>query len=275
MITMTPVHFRGAVMAGLVITGTLALAAPASAQSADEQAAYVALIYTTVGGLSPLPPGRDTAAARGRSNLVWQGRLGRFTREGGLSATTFAVGAEWPRGRWRFGGTLALGSVTCSAAWEGDPDCAGDFMLGGTARTTFVRRALDGGDARKQRASNGSTLLVGFDGSVGMSPRNGEQALALAAAVPVAIEFQGSDLRITPFLTPGLGFGRLGSVEYEDDEAPTAHGTVLMMMGGGIGFEFARSGIGASLGFQKVLKSDAGATTIGLALTWQGPRLGR
>jgi hypothetical protein len=239
----------------------------------DEQAAYVALIYTPVGGLTPLAPHDQVTATRGRSALTWQGRLGRFTRSGGLSATLLAVGAELPRGRWRLGGTLAFASVSCGPDWAGDTDCSGDIMVGGSARTTLLKKPLDGTDGSGRRASSGNSLLVGFDGSVGFSPRSGEQAFSLAGAVPVAIAFEGRDTRIVPFLSPGLGYGRLGNVEYWDDEAPTSHGTFLLMMGGGVGFEFKRSGIGATLGFQKALKSDDGATSIGLGMTWQGPRV--
>jgi hypothetical protein len=239
----------------------------------DEQAAYVALIYTPVGGLTPLAPHDQVTVARGRSTLTWQGRLGRFTRSGGLSATLLAVGAELPRGRWRLGGTLAFASVSCGPDWEGDSDCSGDIMVGGSARTTLLKKPLDRTDGSARSASSGNSLLVGFDGSVGFSPRSGEQAFSLAGAVPVAISFEGRDTRIVPFLSPGLGYGRLGNVEYWDDEAPTSHGTFLLMMGGGVGFEFKRSGIGATLRFQKALKSDDGATSIGLGMTWQGPRV--
>jgi hypothetical protein len=264
---------------GFLLGGAAALSllgaifcSPLGAQSMDEQAAYVALIYTPVGGLTPLAPRDQITAPRGRSGLTWQGRVGRFTREGGLSATLLAVGAELPRGRWRLGGTVAFASVSCGPDWAGDTDCAGDIMFGGSARTTLVDKPLDqSGSGSRKNASNGNTLLVGFDASLGFSPRSGEQALSLAGAVPVGISIEGRDTRIVPFLSPGLGYGRLGNVEYWDDDAPTSHGTFVLMMGGGVGFEFKRSGIGATLGFQKVLKSDRGATALGLGMTWQGP----
>lgn len=264
-----------AIRAGVALVLTaLGTATPLTAQtSADQQAAYIALIYTPVGGLAPLPPSRDTLTPRSRANVVWQGRLGRFTREGGLSMTALAIGAEWPRGRWKLGGTVAFGAVSCSPDWQGDPDCSGDLMIGGTARTTFLSRPLADGSGRRNASSD--RLLVGFDASVGFSPRAGQQAIAFAAGLPVAYSHQGGDMRVTPFLTPALAFGRLGSVEYGDDPAPVAHGTIVPMVGGGVGIEFLRSGIGTTVGVQKVFKGDPGATIVGIGMTWQGPSVRR
>jgi hypothetical protein len=42
------------------------------------------------------------------------------------------------------------------------------------------------------------------------------------------------------------------------------------MLGGGFGLEFGSSGLGATVGFQRVLKSSGGTTQLGLGLTWQG-----
>jgi len=99
--------------------------------------------------------------------------------------------------------------------------------------------------------------------------------MALSASLPTAIAFDGEDVRIMPFIAPGLGFGRLGHVEFEDDEFPTSHGTMILMIGGGVGVQFRGSGIGATLGFQRVLKSEGGATQLGLGMTWPGLTLGR
>jgi|SRR5687768_4003021 len=247
-----------------------------AAQSADEQAAYAALIYTPVAGLSPLPPVADSLGRNLGSGVKLLGRFGHMSRGGGsLSLNTFGVGVEVPRGRMRLGATLAYLSASCNWEWKGDDDCAGDIMIGGSIRTLLTNRPLGASDPPqkgRQRAkpSNDSRLLVGFDGSVGYSPRQGESAMAIAAGLPTAVALHSGTVRIVPFITPGIGYGRLGNVSYCDCEAPAPHGTFALMIGGGVGLEFGTSGIGANVGFQRVLKSSGGATQLGVGVTWQG-----
>ena len=245
------------------------------AQTADEQSAYRALIYTPVGGLPPLPPNADSLGRKDGSGVTMMGRLGHMSRRGGLSITTYALGVEVPRGRMRLGATLGYLSASCGLEWEGDSDCDGDIMLGGSMRAWLTTRSLGEREPprkgkRVSQPTNDSKLLVGFDGSLGYSPRQGESALAMAAAIPTAVAFQSGTVRIMPFVSPGLGYGRLGNVSYFEDEAPTSHGGIAFMIGGGVGLEFGTSGIGANVGFQRVLKSEGGTTQLGIGMTWQG-----
>ena len=153
-------------------------------------------------------------------------------------------------------------------------------MMGGSVRTLLSSRPI-GESAkapkgkRSAQAANESKLLIGFDGSVGYSPRKGESAMALAAGIPVALAFQNGNVRILPFITPALGYGRLGNIEYWEDEAPTSHGTIVPMIGGGLGLEFGTSGVGANVGFQRVLKGEGGATQLGFGVTWNGMNASR
>ena len=106
-------------------------------------------------------------------------------------------------------------------------------------------------------ASNEPRLLVGFDGSIGYSPRQGETAMAIGAGIPTALALQSGTVRITPFITPGIGYGRL------------SHVAVLRGRGGDVAWNvrahgrwrsrtrFGTSGIGANVGFQRVLKGRA------------------
>lgn len=246
-----------------------------AAQTAEEQSAYVALIYTPVAGLPPLPPNADSLGKANGSSFSLQGRLGHMSRRGGLSLTTYAVGVEMPRGRTRFGATLGYLSASCGFEWEGDTDCNGDVMLGGSVRSWLTTRPLGASPPpvkgkRAAKPENQGLLLVGFDGSVGYSPRQGESAMAIAAGIPTALALQNGTLKITPFVTPSLAYGRLGNVAYFEDEAPTAHGGIAFMIGGGVGLEFGTSGVGANVGFQRVLKGNGGTTQLGLGFTWQG-----
>lgn len=240
-----------------------------AAQSAEEQSAYVAMIYTPVAGLPPLPPLLDLVSGARNSGVVVHGRYGHLSRRGGLTLTSLGGGVEMPRGRWRLGGTMAYLNASCGLDWAGTNDCAGDVMFGASARTVLTERPLDA-SAPRSRRGDGGTFLLGFEGSTGFSPRQGEQALAASASLPAALSFTSGDVRVMPFLSPGLGYGRLSNVQFEQDESVTSHGSFMLMVGGGLALQFTGPGIGASLAFQRVFKSDGGATQLGLGFTWAG-----
>lgn len=267
---------RGAGRLAVLALAVLAAAAStAAAQSEDEQSAYRALIYTPVAGLPPLPPVSNWSEQNGAAGITLTGRLGHMSRGGGLSLNGFGATVEMPRGKMRLGATLAYMSASCGVEWEGDSDCMGDIMLGGSVRTLLTTRQLGASPPpvkgrRASRASSEPTLLVGFDGSLGLSPRQGENALAIGVGIPTAVALQSGTVRIMPFITPGLGYGRLAHVAYFEDEPATARGTIVFLVGGGFGLEFGTSGIGANVGFQRVLKGYGGTTQLGLGLTWHG-----
>src|SRR5690349_12003161 len=130
----------------LALAALCAVAATAAAQSAEEQSAHVALLYTPVGGLPPLPPVSDSLTRKSGVSLL--GRLGHTSRgEGALTLTSYALSVEVPRGRMRLGATLGYLSASCGAEWQGgDDDCAGDIMIGGSVRSMIANRSLGGND---------------------------------------------------------------------------------------------------------------------------------
>ena len=271
-ISITPRQALAASAFGLLLVARLA-----GAQSIDQQSAYRAMIYTPVAGLPPLPPVIDSLGRKGSSGVTLQGRLGHLSRRGGLSLTTYGAGVEIPRGRMRLGATLAYMSASCGFEWEGDSDCSGDVMLGGSVRGLLMSTPVGEKPAPPVKGrkappppKNESKFVVGFDGSAGYSPKQGESALAFSAGLPSGIVLQNGSMRITPFITPGLGYGRLGSVAEFEDEPATAHGTIVPMIGGGVGVDFSTTGVGVNVGFQRVLKGAGGATQIGIGVTWQG-----
>ncbi len=250
-----------------------AIALPAAGQTNAQHAAYRAMIYTPVAGLPPLPPSLESLGRRGTSRVTLSGRVGHLSREGGLSIKTLGLGVEIPAERWRLGATFAYLAASCGEDWEGDSDCSGDIMLGASARRTLTSKPLGDGVAteKRRRASSSSdaTLVVGFEGTGGFSPRQGEQAMAVSLGLPTAIVFQNGSTRITPFLTPGIGYGRMGHTAYEPDDVVRTYSSYTFLIGGGIGLQFGRSGLGTTLGFQKVFNGE-GAMQLGVGMTWQG-----
>lgn len=255
----------------------IGIGAPAAAQSNAEVAGYLALSYTPVGALAPLPPSLGTGATSTGSRYVLQGRWGRLSPATGLSNNTIGAGIEFPAGRWRLGGTLAYLSVSCTEDWEDFSDCDSDIMLGGSARTTLLARPLashtPSGTRRGRGAAsvrNEKTLVIGFEGSTGFSPRQGEQAIALAVGIPAGIAFESGNVRILPFLTPAFGYGRLGSTSFAEDAPSTSYSSTMLMVGGGVDFQFRESGLGATVGFQKIMKTGGSGTALGLTMSWNG-----
>jgi len=268
-------HRRRAVIMLLTLGGTLLTGRTLMAQSIGEESAYRALIYTPVAGLPPLPPVTDSLGHHNGSGITLLGRLGHMSRQGGLSLTTYGVGVEVPRGRMRLGATFAYLSASCTGDWIGDPDCSGDIMLGGSIRTLITEKPLSGDEPRRagkrsSKSSDDGKFVVGFDGSVGYSPRQGTTAMAAEASAPTGVAFRSGTVRIMPFVTPGLAFGRISNEQYPDEEVATAHSSIVFTVGGGLGLQFGTSGIGANVGFKRVLKGYGGTTQIGVGMTWQG-----
>jgi len=249
-------------------------ATSATAQGNDEQAGYIALISTPVGALTPLPPAYGAESRRPATKMLFQGRWGRLSPDEGLSNNTLGVGVEVPKGRWTLGGTLGYLSVSCTEDWEEFSDCESDIMLGGSMRRTLVRRPLApharSSTAGETAARADRTFVIGIEGATGFSPRQGANALALAASFPSGFVMEQDNLRVIPFLTPGIGYGRLGDTKFSEDDPSTSYGSALLLLGGGVGFEFPRSGFGATVGFQKVMRSGGGGTALGLTMNWSG-----
>jgi hypothetical protein len=66
-------------------------------------------------------------------------------------------------------------------------------------------------------------------------------------------------VRIAPFITPGIGLGRVSG------NGDSVHGT-RFLLGGGVTFQSIRTGVGASVGFQKTQMPNV-PTMLGVALS--------
>ena len=260
----------------LAVALAIAAVRDVGAQSFDETAAYLALIDTHIGALAPFAPTERAERSNGQSRYLVQARYGRLSPIDGLQNSTLAVSVDRALGKWIAAGTLGYVSVSCTQEWEDFSDCDSDMMLGVSARRTLWRKPLSqtrpavGNRQSAAARSVDRSLIAGIEGSAGYSPRQGERAMAVAASFPAGLIVQKQNLRVLPFLSPGIGYGRLGDTRFDEDDAATSFGTMLLMIGGGVGLEFLGSGFGATLGFQKVLKAGGSGTALGLAVSWNG-----
>jgi hypothetical protein len=214
--------------------------------------------------------------------------FGHSSPDPSLSNNTIGVGVDMPLGSARVGLTGGLISITCDEGRIADPEntCAPNashFMLAGTVHktlwsSTVLRESASAAPRRRGRAPRASdvgALSVGVDGQMGVAGL-GDAGTAFTAAVglPVALTLGNSRVHVVPFLTPGIGYGSLSRYTVADDGTTSGAGGMRAMLGGGIGVMSARSGLGASLGFQKIF-IDGGSTQIGVGVTWQGLSTGR
>jgi hypothetical protein len=84
--------------------------------------------------------------------------------------------------------------------------------------------------------------------------------LSFSAGVPVALVLKSGDMTFAPFVTPGLGWGRISPT------GGTSESGTRFMTGAGLGVSH-RNGWSVSLGMQKVF-IDQGKTVLGLNLSW-------
>jgi hypothetical protein len=224
---------RSPLAAPLLVLCVVASPARASAQDVGDFAAYIALNFTPLGGLVPLPPA--TSGAGGSAFVLRYGNLDLGDGDGSLH--NFALGGDFAVGRGRLG--LTLGGTTCDG-------CDGNFMGG-----------LDYSQVLTQ-----NVLTVALRPAVGFSkPSDGDgTALSLGLSLPVGAELSGATGPVfMPYIVPGIGFGRVSG----DDDSESG---TRPMLGGGVAIANRQSTLALHLGFQKVFIED-GDMTLGLGLS--------
>lgn len=195
-------------------------AAAADAQDVADYAAYFALLVTPQGAFAPLAPASGSGAGLGL-------RYGRI-ESGGDALNNFAVTA-------RFAGGPGVGSMT-----------AGILTCGGCDQTISLGAEFDvplvqGGD-ETARFGIGLRPAVGFAFTTG----SGEgTAMSASIGAPLSLS-AGTSFRVTPFVVPGFGFGRMsGGGASESGLRP--------MIGFGVGLENATRTLGGTIGMQKTI----------------------
>jgi hypothetical protein len=107
-----------------------------------------------------------------------------------------------------------------------------------------------------------NVLSVGLRPAFGFSkPTEGDgNALSLGLSLPLGVDLSGTTGPIfTPYLVPGVGFGRIS--DDEDSESG-----IRPMLGGGFAISGRQSPLSVHLGFSKVFIDD-GDMTFGLGIS--------
>jgi hypothetical protein len=208
----------------------LAGAASLAAQSDQDVNTYFTLVGTPQGGLPPVL----SPAMLGRSmvNPELGLRYGHISTAG-TDFNNFGATLGIPAG------TKAMIGITAGAEALSCGGCKTHFIASANAEGRLASTLLGTG-------SDAARLNIGLNGEFGFGKPEGTTLVSLTAGLPIALVATGTSFRIAPFVTPGLGWGRVS------DNTGSSNGT-RFMVGGGVALEGTRSPISANFGFQKVL----------------------
>ena len=237
----------------IVLTSLTSLGVAASAQaqgpSVGDLAGYIALSATPVGAMTPVV----SSAMLGRIAKGYSvtGQYGHLSDDA-AGFNSFGASVSMPLSGFSLGGSLGFMSPSAQGSKS-------NLMVGANAETNLGAWALGQG-------KNANLFTLSARGDFGWAnPDDGTgtdnsiTALSLSAGAPLALVLKNGDMTWAPFVTPGLGWGRLSATGASES------GT-RFMMGAGLGMTH-RNGWGVSVGMQKVF-IDQGKTVFGLNLSY-------
>jgi hypothetical protein len=224
---------RRCLMAILVVGLVSVNTREASAQpSAKDVAAYVALQSTPVGAHTPVMMPKANAFAF---------RVSQFSPKVGDGTTNLAGSYFMTAGSNALvGGTLGYSMPSCDA-------CEGIFNAGLDLNSSIW--------------SNASGAAIGMSGNLGWAKDEDVTALSAAIGVPLSIsKEQSNKSRISAFIQPGFGFGRLSA------DAGSESGT-RPIIGAGAAWQ-AAGGWALHAAFNKIMIEDGG-NNFGLGFSYK------
>ena len=235
----------------------LAVSAPLAAQSSGDVAAYLALASTPAGGVAPslaAPLMMQPASTRWR---VQYGQIG----DSDFRMRNIVGGVDVAAGPGVFGLTAGWDAPSCPAG----SGCKGNFLAGVDWTTRLVGTPAP---ANAARFALGLKASVGYAKPHGTDPLSGADislsTWSASLGLPVAMTASAGGVSISPFVTPGYGWGRV-STSYSGSS--TSENGTRFLLGGGVQVGF-RSGVALMAGMQKVFIT-GGKTAFGAGLSWQ------
>ena len=212
-----------------VVASSMVVASPLAAQSEQDVIAYFTLIQTPQGGLPPVLSNAMLGRSMPSPDLSF--RYGHISTVGtdfnNLGATLGIPAGD----KAMVGITAGVEALSCGG-------CKSHFIAGANAEGRLASSLLGTG-------SDAARLNIGLNGEFGFGRPQGTTLVSLSAGLPVSLVAGGPTLKIAPFLTPGIGWGRAS------DNTGSENGT-RFMLGGGVAVQSTTSSIGANFGFQKV-----------------------
>lgn len=228
-----------AIAASAVVLSASAMSAQEEGPTAGDWAAYYAINGSTVGALPPLA----TNTLAGAGGIGWHLQFGRMNWDDEVSSNAFAGGVDLSVGSGRLGVTAGYQMTDLGP----DVDSENHLMIGTRYSQQLAGAALN----------PTSRWAMGLEAELGFAFPEDVKAMVVAAGLPVKLTF-GRNVKVSPFVTPGVGYGRLSA------EGESESGT-RFTVGAGLGLGFA-NGVGVNLGMRKAFIED-GKAQYGLGFT--------
>jgi len=186
-------------------------AGPVLAQSENSGAGWSALMVTPIGALTPVGP----TAANDTSWYQFRLRYGHWRIEDATDMHTIGLGVALRRGSTR---------TTLEFGYGHDASCLDcNYTMLGVDLDVPLTRAP---------ASDPGRLRVALNPAAGIGDGAGT-ALSGALRIPVSIALPAGGMSLTPFISPGVGYGRVffgltfSAHRVIIDGAPTVYGVGL------------------------------------------------
>jgi hypothetical protein len=235
-------------LTALLVVGLVSvLSRDAAAQTVDkDQIAAAAILGTPAGALSPVmvAPGAATGfhAIAGRYSMV-SPKVG--DADNVLGATGYMNAGK----NAAISGTLGYYLVNCPGG-----GCDNGIMAGVDVNSSMWKSA----------GNTGTSMNVNLQGSLGYGKAGDVSALSAVVGVPLSMSMeQASKSKVSFFVTPGFGFGRLSM---DVSGTSTSESGTRPLIGAGAAWT-AAAGWGIHAGFQKIIVED-GPNTFGAGFSW-------
>ena len=219
----------------------------AAQPTAQDAAAYSALVATPVGTFTPIMMQRD--AVKGFTTVA--GRLGMFSPETGDGNTSLGASGFFRAGANALvSGTLGYTMVGCPSG-----DCDNGLLLGADLLSELWKSA----------GNTGTSMTVNFQGSAGFSSFGDASFASFAVGAPLGMSIeQASKSRLSFHVTPGFGWGRM-AVDVSGTSFSESGTRPMFSLGGAW---VAPAGWGVHVGYQQVM-IDNGGSTLGAGFSWK------
>ncbi len=223
------------------------IGAPASrvlGQAGNGAAGYIALVSTPTAGVPQVV--KQWMLADPAHGVGVESQWGHVSGNGG-SLDTFLSGVTLPlaEGRADVGFSAGYLKPSCDQG-----DCAGFAVASGVVEGRVL-----------QSQAGSATFVLGLSGRIGFAKPNDGTAWSASASAPLSMAMGSpTGVQFVPFVSPGFGWGHIS--EGSDSESGTR-----FMLGGGVGIVSSNSGLGFTLGAQKVF-IDGGKLVFGAGVTW-------
>ncbi|HKG91001.1 MAG TPA: hypothetical protein VKA84_03845 [Gemmatimonadaceae bacterium] len=255
-----------------------AAAAPSSARAQDDDifgpdltAGYAGTIFTAVGAFVPSATPLMMRGSAAPGGVVVRGHYGFQSGSGRSNFNNYGVGLDFTAGSNMLGVTLGQLRPDCPGDDDEEGPCDAHFTFG----LGWERGLLDA-----TLGSTGARLTAGADAMLGYARPGDESPLSdggstsifsLGLGMPIALTSGGPGLvHFTPFLRPGIAYGRVRSEADPDFGGEDFNETgAVFTLGGGLGISGLAPGLTVSVGAQHYMTVFS-TTTVGIGVSLTG-----